>query len=215
MMVYVVAGGADVTSEAIEGFDPPDLVIAADSGADLAERLDLGIDVLIGDLDSISDAAHERARTRGVEIRAYPSAKDATDLELAMDAAVEARATEILVVGGAGGRLDHHVANVALLGSRKYAVARVTWTTGTTRSYVVRGTRHVPTRPGQLVSVIPMGGTARGVHLRGLRWPLAGAKLRSGTTIGLSNEATGDEAAITVSDGTLLVVIGAGEQPDR
>jgi thiamine pyrophosphokinase len=215
MMVYVIAGGADVAPDAIEGFDPPDLVIAADSGADLAERLGLCIDVLIGDLDSISEEAHERAREREVEIRAYPSAKDATDLELAMDAAIEVRATDIVVIGGAGGRLDHHVGNVALLGSRKYAVARVTWITGPVRSYVVRGTRHVPTSPGQLVSVIPMGGTARGVHLRGLRWPLAGATLRWGTTVGLSNEATGEEAVITVSDGTLLVVVGAEGAADR
>lgn len=209
MIVYVVAGGADVESNALADFAPADLTIAADSGADLAEGLGLKVDILIGDLDSISEAGHERAKTLGTEIRAYPRAKDATDLELAMDAAIEARATEILVIGGSGGRLDHHLANVGLLASRKFAAAKVTWTTGPVRAYVVRGTRHVPTVPGQIVSIIPTGGTARGVHLRGLRWPLAGAKMRAGTTRGLSNEATGAEAAITVSDGTLLVVVGA------
>ena len=209
MIVYVVAGGADVQPEALADLPPPDLTIAADSGADLAERLGLEVDILIGDLDSISATGLERAKTVGTEIRAYPPAKDATDLELAMDAAIDARATDILVVGGAGGRLDHHLANVGRLASRKYAAAKITWTTGAVRAYIVRGTRHVPTIPGQIVSIIPTAGTARGVHLRGLRWPLAGAKLRAGTTRGISNEATGSEAAITVSDGTLLVVVGA------
>ena len=209
MIVYVVAGGAEVEPAALDDFPAPDLTIAADSGADLAEHLGLTVDLLIGDLDSISEAGHERAKKSGTEIRTYPRAKDATDLELAMDAAIEARATDIVVIGGAGGRLDHHLANVGLLASRKYAAANVTWTTGTVRSYVVRGTRHVPTFPGQTVSIIPAAGTARGVHLRGLRWPLAGAKLRAGTTRGLSNEAIGSEAAITVSDGTLLVIVGA------
>lgn len=209
MIVFVTAGGELVSADAIGDLPDPDLVIAADSGADLAEHLGLRVDLLIGDLDSISPAAHERAKASGTEIRAYPSAKDATDLELALDAAIEARATEIVVIGGAGGRLDHHLANFGLLGSRKYAVADITWTTGVERTYIVRGTRHVPTSPGQTVSVIPLGGTARGVHLRGLRWPLAGAKLRAGTTRGLSNEATGTEAAITVSEGTLMVVVGA------
>ena len=64
-------------------------MIAADAGLDHAEALGLPVDLVVGDLDSVSKEALERARRAGIAIEEHPAAKDQTDLELALDAAME------------------------------------------------------------------------------------------------------------------------------
>ena len=49
-------------------------------------------------------------------IERHPAAKDATDLELALDAAIALEPSRILVIGSAGGRLDHLLGSILLLG---------------------------------------------------------------------------------------------------
>ena len=55
-------------------------VIAADSGLDHARAHDIKVDLVVGDLDSVSDAAIAAAIADGVSIETYPRDKDATDL---------------------------------------------------------------------------------------------------------------------------------------
>ena len=56
-------------------------------------------------------------------IERHPAAKDATDLELALDAAIALEPARIVVVGDGGGRLDHLLGSCSLLGLDRYAGA--------------------------------------------------------------------------------------------
>ena len=78
-------------------------MIAADGGAELARMLGLSVDLVVGDMDSIS------AETlAGIErVERHAAEKDATDLELALVAALRFEPERVLVLGGGGGRLDH------------------------------------------------------------------------------------------------------------
>jgi len=109
--VTVLVLGAGDPGVAIEP-PPHDLVIAADSGLDLAESLGLSVDLVIGDMDSVSAQALHRAEVASIDIERHPRAKDQTDLELAMSEAIARGATAIHVMVGAGGRLDHAAANL-------------------------------------------------------------------------------------------------------
>ena len=107
-------------------------VIAADSGWDLAVELGFDVDLLIGDLDSISPQGLVAAERSSTRIEPHPADKDATDLELALDAAlrrapgVSADDPErVVVIGGEGGRLDHIVANLVVMGSPRYRGMRL------------------------------------------------------------------------------------------
>ena len=91
------------------------LIIAADSGLALADGLGLAVDVVVGDLDSALPADLDSARKAGAVIEPHPADKDATDLDLAMTAAIERGAERVVVVGGGAGRLDH-LLGVATLG---------------------------------------------------------------------------------------------------
>jgi thiamine pyrophosphokinase len=61
---------------------------------------------------------------------------------------------------------------------------------------------------GDLVSLLPLGGDARGVTTTGLAWALKGDTLRFGFSRGVSNEMTSHEARIEIDEGLLLVVHG-------
>ena len=137
MHAWVVTGGEPQSPEGLRELPPPRLVVAADSGADIAGSLGLTPDVIVGDFDSVTPAGAAAATDQ----RRFPTDKDATDLALALAEARHRGATDITVVGGAGGRLDHFLANVAALASDDLAGAAVGAVMGTARLWVVRPQR--------------------------------------------------------------------------
>lgn len=181
-------------------------VVAADGGLERAVALGLDVDVVVGDLDSASAAALARAEAAGTRIVRHPVAKDATDLELALDEAVALGARRVLVIASAGGRLDHLAASLLLLGSERYAELELDALVGDAVVGVVRRARTLRGVSGDLVTLLPLGGAAEGVTTSGLAYPLAGETLEPGSTRGVSNVLVGDEARVTVASGVLLAI---------
>jgi thiamine pyrophosphokinase len=175
-------------------------VIAADGGLDHAQPLGLEVDLLIGDLDSIGKVEGS------FQVVAHPPDKDQTDLELALEAAAALDPPEIIVVGGTGGRLDHLLANAALLAAPKLADHEVTWLTGSARVQVVRTATEIHGSRHDLVSLLPYGGPVSGITTRGLRWPLRDETLEPGSSRGVSNQMTGPVARVQIGEGTLLAI---------
>ena len=202
--IVVCAGGP--VRATLPAFDPDALVIAADAGVHEAERLGLRVDLLIGDLDSAHPAAVARVEAAGGQIERHPVDKDASDLELALVAAAVAGASQVLVLGGDGGRLDHLLGNAFLLASERFAGLRIDAVLGAAWIHVVRDERSMQGTPGELVSLFAVGGPARGVSTDGLRWRLDGDELTPGSTRGLSNEFEAATAVVRVGGGAVLVV---------
>lgn len=201
--VVVFAGGLPPTVTAVPAGA---LVVAADSGADHALALGLRVDVAVGDFDSIgadSLAALERAGTR---VERHPAEKDATDLELALDVALTFAPRRIVVVGGDGGRLDHLLGELMLLGSDALAEVEVDAQLGRATIQVVRRERVLRGRAGETVSLLAVHGPADGVVTDGLVYPLRGETLEPGSSRGISNVFAADEARIALERGVLLVV---------
>jgi thiamine pyrophosphokinase len=184
-------------------------VIAADSGLAVANALGVHVDLLVGDLDSVETSAVEIAEASGTTVARHPAEKDATDLELALDAAVERGARGVVMVDGGGDRLDHLLANLLLLASARYAGVDVTAFAGTAHVGVARGGAPplpIAGEPGSLVTLLPAGGPARGIVTNGLRYPLRDEELAPGTSRGVSNELVEPVATIELASGVLLVV---------
>jgi thiamine pyrophosphokinase len=202
----VFAGGEIHTTPTIGSND---LVIAADSGYDHAMTIGVRVDVLVGDLDSVSTAGMEHARDTGVHIEMHPQDKNATDLELALTAATDRGAMTIDIYGGEDGRIDHLLGVALSLSHHNLDSTHIAWHTRTGVIRCATPTRPLamPTSTGSTISVIPVG-EAIGVTATGLAWPLDGATLERGTSLGISNEATADVVALTVREGTVLVIQG-------
>jgi thiamine pyrophosphokinase len=186
----------------------PGVVVAADSGIDQAHRLGVRVDVAVGDFDSVSPSGLARAADDGAEIERHAAAKDATDLELALDAVAVRGHTAVLVVGGDGGRLDHLLANALVLASDRYSRLDITAVgRGGSRLHVVRRARTIEGTPGEYVSLLAVHGPAEDVRTDGLRYPLHGERLDPGSSRGVSNELLGARAEVRLGAGVLLAVL--------
>lgn len=204
--VVVVAGGDAVDPADLDPIAHEATVIAADSGIERATELGLRVDVAVGDFDSVAPEALAAVEAGGAVIERHPAAKDATDLELALDAALAMHPERILVVGGHGGRLDHFFANAVLLAAPRYAGVELKAQMGPARVTVVRDVSTLHGTGGDLVSLVPVHGPACGVATDGLAYPLRGEDLLPGSTRGVSNELLGAEATVRLTDGVLLAV---------
>ena len=182
-------------------------MIAADSGVDRALALGLHVDVAIGDFDSVTAAGLAAVEAPGARIERHPTAKDATDLELALDAALALAPSRILVIGSSGGRLDHLLGSLLLLGDDRYGGPTIdAWlgsSAGPRHPRLANARRH----PGRLaLAAARCNGPAEGVTTEGLDYPLHDETLPAGTSRGISNVFSAAEAHITVARGCLLAV---------
>lgn len=208
MRAVIVASG-DVAPDDARHLDGAALVVAADGGAATLDAFGRRPDLLIGDLDSVDPGLVDRLEAGGVRVEQHPTDKEASDTELAVSAAIDAGATEIVVLGALGGaRLDHELANVLLLADPGLADRDIRIVRGPTTVRLVAGGGRLELEGsiGDLVTLLPVGGTARDVTTSGLRWPLDGASLAMGRSRGLSNEVSSTPASVSVGDGALLVI---------
>ena len=185
---------------------PDDYRIAVDGGLRHLRGLGLQPHLLVGDFDSISAAELESCREEGAEVLRYPSQKDQTDLELALDAALTRGYREILIAFGLGGRLDHSLGNLALLSRPDLKEVSLRFDDGETEVFLAGASFRAVCQPGDIVSLLPWNGAARDITTTGLEYPLKGETLLPWQTRGVSNLCTGEEFSVSHGQGGLLVI---------
>ena len=206
-VVVVFSGGEEPLPPWASGEIPDDAyLIAADSGLDHALSVGLDPDLVVGDLDSVSPTGLHRTTAT---VQRHPPDKDATDLELALLAALELDPDRLVVLGGQGGRFDHLVATIALLASPRWEAVDLEWVSSRARVRFVRAGITLHGTVGTPLTLLAHGGAATGVTTTGLRWDLRGAVLHPGHTRGVSNVFTSPVAGIRLESGLLLAI-----QPD-
>lgn len=185
-----------------------DLVIGADGGGAHLLALGLRADWLIGDFDSLDADALADFVAAGARVERHPPAKDATDLELALQLARREGATRIRIVAALGGRHDQALANLLLLAEESLAGLDLALLDGAETLRVLRGPGALTLAgvPGDTLSILPIGGDAIGVTLGGLTYPLQAARLPLGTSRGVSNVFAAPIATIALESGALVVV---------
>jgi thiamine pyrophosphokinase len=199
--------------------DTIDVVIAADGGARHARPLGVTIDLWVGDGDSIRAETLAALEATGVPLERSPRDKDESDTELAIRAAISRDHDGVLILGALGGRVDHALANIGLLAMPELVGRDAAILDADSRTVLIRAPgpdgapveRRLPGRPGDLVSLLPLGPDVDGVTTRGLAYALADEPLPIGRSRGLSNVRSSPDAAVVVRRGLLLVI----ESPAR
>jgi thiamine pyrophosphokinase len=186
---------------------PDDYIIAVNGGTHHALRMGVVPHVIIGDLDSLSPADRSQISSASVTILESSPRKDETDLELALRHAVQHDADEIVLVAALGGRIDHSTANLFLLALPELKGRDVQIIEGEQRIFLIRDEAMIAGAPGDLVSILPVGGDAVGVSNEGLEWPLHNETLPLGSPRGMSNVLIGESASIRVNHGMLLCIV--------
>lgn len=183
----------------VPSIDESDLVIAADAG--YRQLGGLRADLVVGDFDSLGYVP------AGENVLVLPDRKDDTDTHYAVKLGLERGYTRFVLLGGVGGRLDHTLANIQTLAYLTARGARGCLAGDeVSLAMVQNGSLSFFGEPRGTISVFAQGGTARGVTLEGLAYPLDQATVTTDFPIGVSNVFTGKPARVSVADGRLLVV---------
>jgi len=210
MRVIIIANGDPPDADDIrQWLRPDDRLVCADGGGRAALALGLAPRDVIGDFDSLAAQELEQLERRGARLHRYSPRKNETDLELALAlAAAQPGVSEIIVLGALGGRLDQTIANVMLLAMPCLSGLRVLIAGRGEQTFLI--TPHHPAelrgQAGEVVSLIPFGGDARGIVTDGLEYPLRGETLFFGPARGVSNVMQGGQARVSLSEGRLLCV---------
>jgi len=181
-----------------------ELIIAADGGTRHCLAHHLFPTYVIGDLDSLDELDLARLHAAQVKVIQYPPEKDYTDLELALQLAVESGASQITVLAALGERWDQSLANLLL--PIRFPQAEIRLLDGPYEIRLLRegGSLTLHGAPQDTVSLIPLTEPAGGISTQGLAYPLRQEDLHLGATRGISNVLLGTEATITLEKGLLL-----------
>jgi thiamine pyrophosphokinase len=202
----MLAGGA--APPPLPRLGTPEYIVAADGGLALAGDIGVRPDVVIGDLDSVDPTLLAEAQNSGTRVDRHPPDKDATDWELALGHVAARGFGHLVILGGAGGRFDHLLANALTLANDDYAGMTIVWYVGAATVRVARPGTPVTVRgaPGDTVSLLAAGAPADGVTTAGLRWTLVGDTLSSTSSRGISNELVTETASVSLTAGAVLVL---------
>ena len=203
MRAFIYTGGTINAANITERPTAEDLVIAADSGWNNAKALGATPALLLGDFDSLG----KQNLPDGPEIYQVPAEKDLTDTQLAVEMALSRGATELVIVGGLSGRLDHTLSNLAILEHLHEQKVYAIITDGQNRARFVRNSGALlPRGAFRYLSLIAADETVKGVSVKGCKYPLKNAKLKKSYQYAVSNEIEGNCALVEVKKGGLYII---------
>lgn len=185
-----------------------DGIYAADAGLELLASLQIMPDRIIGDLDTVQSGLVKSYAVRGTPMDIHKPQKNETDMELALQDALDDGFYQIDVLGALGGRLDHELANIQLLLLYQRKGAAVELYDAQNRIAMAHpGQRFFRQgQYGRYVSFIPLSDQVKGLTLTGFRYPLQDKDLEKGASLCISNEIAGEEATVDYRSGDLLVI---------
>ena len=207
MKVVIISGGNSPSYTLIKKeLRESEYLIAADSGANTLFKYDVFPDYIIGDLDSIKTVALNYYKNRKVSILQYPPEKDYTDTEIAVNKAIDLGATEIVLLGCTGSRIDHLFGNIGmLLKCLELGISCVIKDDNNTiflteTSIKIRGSL------GETFSIIPYSEEISDLTIIGAKYPLDNYKMKIGSAIGISNVFEEEEVEVQFSSGRILII---------
>lgn len=201
MRAVIFLGAPDVDTGYLKNFiKADDYVICADSGYGYAKELGVSINAVLGDFDS-----YDINKVEFDEISVYPSEKDFTDCEIAVDFAMDKGADQVVLVCAKGGRSDHFLANIyALLRCAERGVFSYIFSENE-KIYVAEGFFETTGKVGDILSVIPFA-KAKNFTTRNLKYALENQDL---PYTGVSNVFTDCDVSIEFEGRAIVVVVSS------
>ncbi len=211
MQALIVANGEVRDLESLKtACENAEFVIAVDGGMAYLLAIDFAPDLWVGDMDSADIKLEESGKQvnwlKAVKVAKFPVEKDMSDTELAIDLAIENGATELLLMGMLGGRVDHLLFNIGLLVSlnRKGIPAHIQ--DEAQQIWLIEKTLSFQNLQGCLLSLVPIH-DLQGATIEGCYYPLNQAHVPLGSTLGLSNVIEMETVRVSITNGMGYVII--------
>ena len=203
MQRCVIVGGAAIHQyqRIRDRLRQDDWLVYCDSGLKHTQELGRDPDLIVGDFDS-----HEKPET-DTETIVLPCEKDDTDTAYAVKEAVRRGYREFLLIGVIGERFDHTLGNVSLLlYLDSLHIPACILDDYSEMRIISRETVEIK-GDSSWFSLLNISGNARGITVRGAKYPLTDGEISSEYQFGISNEVLpGKTASVSVREGRLLLV---------
>lgn len=178
------------------------LIICADSGLSIAEKVGIAPDLIVGDFDSYMGELPE-----DVEIHRSIPEKDDTDTLMAVRIAIDRGYDEIRLYGGLGARFDHSFANIqTLIFAHENGCKMTIYDADNVLTVRGAGEYEFPCKNDWYFSLFALTEKAEIGELKGVKYPLGVYEMTMGYPIGVSNEITADKAYLRINSGIVLVI---------
>lgn len=206
MTALIIGNGSDIEKERIDNINI-DYVICADGGLEKVKKLGLIPNVILGDFDSVDTSVLEEYKSLNIETVTFPSEKDYTDMELAINHAAKIGFKDIILVGATGTRLDHTVANLLLIEEYHKKDINIKILDNNNLIQILNNSMIIPYRKNHFASIIPLSENIEGLTLEGFKYPLNDVTVKRGSTLCISNEIIENNGVIKFKNGSALVFI--------
>ncbi|PLT34253.1 thiamine diphosphokinase [Bacillus sp. V5-8f] len=213
MNICILAGGPPECLPDLEIYKEMEAFwVGVDKGVYTLLENDINPRAAFGDFDSVSETELLAIQSRMKDIHLYPSEKDETDLEIALNWAAAQNPAKIYIFGATGGRLDHLLANIQLLLRQdildKHPATEI-FIIDQTNILTVKspGIYQIEAISGKkYVSFVPATKKVKGITLTGFKYPLDNRDITIGSTLCISNELISESGTFSFSDGILMVI---------
>ena len=181
-------------------------ILCADGGINHLMQINAIPDLIVGDLDSVSQEGIEYIEKNNIIVEKFPVMKDETDTDLAINYLIRKKYKEITIVGGIGSRLDHTIGNIYLLRSlNKNGIKGCTINENNIIHLVEKNIRLFK-KEGYYTSIIPITIDGIEISVSGFLYPLFREHIAFGSTRGISNKIGEELGIITIHKGEALVI---------
>ena len=226
----VIIGGAKITQyERVRSYlKEDDFIICCDSGLYHQDSLLVTPDLIVGDFDSHplpeirkgdgagkqdthlqceSDHQNSMQTEHIRELIVLPCEKDDTDTFFAAKEAMRRGFREFLLLGAAGGRLDHTLGNLSILQMLHEKECHAVLVDDFSEMEMVGSTPVSVDDDFSYFSLLNISGVARDIHITNAKYPLDGGEITCDYQYGISNEVLpGRVATVSVGEGALLLL---------
>lgn len=217
-MIYLLVGGGEpdllCLNQTLKEFENQQIfVVAVDAGYDVCLAVGLKPDLLLGDFDSLNKMIADWAKNSGIDTVELNPVKDDTDMEAALRLVGERcqKGTDkIIILSALGGRLDHTLGCLALLGLKNEFGVDIEIRNSFNRACMLFEGERLEVKNldsfGKFISFLPVSNEAV-MTLKGFKYPLESRILCGFNTLGISNEITDRENAFAIVERGIVLMV--------
>ncbi|MEH7502374.1 thiamine diphosphokinase [Neobacillus drentensis] len=211
MIINILAGGPEGLLPDLSEYLVDDAFwVGVDRGVYHLLKRNITPAIAFGDFDSVSSEELMFIEDRVTELKKFKPEKDETDMELALNWALDQNPSIIRLFGATGGRLDHLFANVHLLLNqfKEKKSANICLIDRYNIIFIKEpGSYHIEKMNSKkYISFVPLTLNVRNLTLEGFKFPLKNHHISLGSTLCISNELISDYGTFSFSEGILIVI---------
>ncbi len=184
-------------------------IIAVDNGLKALNEININPQHIVGDFDTIkSEILDKYKENKSIKIHEFNPIKDNTDTDIAIRLAIELKSDEITIIGAIGTRIDHVLGNIQVL---KYALdsnIKCRIIDENNEIQLIDKTTIIKKKDitKKYISLIPLTEKVEHINLKGFKYELKNGTLTIGSSLGISNEISKEEAIIEFDNGILIMI---------